>query len=132
MKPLYLQKGVVIEGKKRGRLMGFPTANLRLSKKIPEGIYASTVEIDERKYLAAVFIGTAKTFNEYELKLEAYILDFDEDIYNKLITVKLYNKLRVNKKFSSMNTLISQIKKDVKSVRDYFSKNEKELIVERS
>ncbi len=123
MKPLYSFEGIVIEGKKRGRLMGFPTANLSLSKKIPEGIYASKVEIDERKYIAAVFIGAAKTFNEHELKLEAYILDFNEDIYNKSITVKLYNKLRDNKKFSSVNTLISQIKKDVKGVRGYFPAN---------
>jgi riboflavin kinase/FMN adenylyltransferase len=123
MKPLYSFEGIVIEGKKRGRLMGFPTANLRLSKNIPEGIYASKVEIDEREYIAAVFIGTAKTFNEYELKLEAYMLDFDEDIYNKLITVKLYNKLRDNKKFPSMSALITQIKKDVENVRQYFSEN---------
>jgi len=123
MKPLYSFEGIVIEGKKRGRLMGFPTANLRLSKNIPEGIYASKVEIDERKYLAAVFIGAAKTFDENELKLEAYILDFDEEIYNKLIIVKLYNKLRDNKKFPSMSALITQIKKDVENVRQYFSEN---------
>lgn len=122
MKAIYTLSGEVIRGMSRGKSLGFPTANIELTKKIPEGIYASKVTVDDNEYLAAVFVGCAKTFNEAKYRLEVYIIDFCRDIYGKEIKIKLYNKLRENKKFKSADVLIAQIKKDVEAVKIYFNK----------
>jgi riboflavin kinase/FMN adenylyltransferase len=111
----------VREGKKRGRLLGFPTANVRLHKKIPEGIYVSEVVLASRKYMAATFIGSAKTFNETDYKAESYMLDFDEDIYGKWIKVRLFKKIRGNEKFVSEALLIKKMEEDVLATRNFFS-----------
>ncbi len=122
MKILYLLRGKVKEGKKRGKRLGFPTANITLHKKIPEGIYASKVTIDKQDYLAATFIGASKTFRETELKCESFILNFDNEIYGKWITVKLIKKVRRNKKFSSVKKLIDQMEVDISNILMFFSK----------
>ena len=120
MESLYSYRGKVISGKKRGRNLGFPTANIRLHKKVPEGIYVSVVFIKNLKYMAATFIGSAKTFAESEYKSESYILDFNRDIYGEWMRVNLVKKLRRNIKFSTQEELIGQINKDVQMARDYF------------
>lgn len=117
MKKLFMFWGKVKKGKQRGKLLGFPTANTALHKKIPEGIYASKVKINKKTYSAATFIGSPKTFNEKDYKSESYILDFDKNIYGSWVTITLFNKIRENKKFSSEQELIEQMKKDVIKVK---------------
>jgi len=119
MKTLYVFSGKVLRGKKRGRKLGFPTANLKLTQEIPEGIYAAKVSIGRKKYTAAVFIGAAKTYNETETKAECFILDFSGDIYSRNITISLYNKIRENRKFETELELIEQIEKDVEKIRRF-------------
>jgi riboflavin kinase / FMN adenylyltransferase len=121
MEALFALTGIVIQGKKRGKKLGFPTANIKPNNDIPEGIYASAVIVDNKKYIAATFIGAAKTFNEKEKWVESYLLDFDKDIYGKEITIKLYNKLRDNIKFPSEDELVEQIRIDVENVKKYFN-----------
>lgn len=121
MKTLYMFWGKVIQGHKRGRMLGYPTINLRLHKKIPEGIYASDVLVDNKRYHAATFIGKAETYGEQEYKAESFILDFGKSIYGKWVTVFLYKKLRGNKKFSSEDALKKQIAEDVQITRKFFS-----------
>lgn len=118
---LFVFFGKVQKGQNRGKDLGFPTANIKLHKKIPEGVYASQVKVNGGNYAAATFIGSSKTFNEKDYKSESYILDFNEEIYGKFITVKLLKKLRGNIKFSSKEELVEQIKKDVLNVRSFFS-----------
>jgi riboflavin kinase/FMN adenylyltransferase len=120
MKPDYIFSGIVIAGKKRGAELGFPTANVMLAQDIPEGIYASLITIKNNSYQAATFIGSAKTFNETEVKAESYILDFSESIYGEKVTVKLFKKIRSNHAFSSVDELIEQMHKDVKEIRSFF------------
>ncbi len=120
MEPIYRITGVVQNGAKRGKAMGFPTANVFLIKKIPEGIYASQVIVRDKIYQAATFIGAAKTFGEKEHKAESYILDFDSDIYGEHVTIHLFKKLRENEKFISENVLVEQMKKDVLDTREFF------------
>lgn len=120
MQILHTIHGTVLEGKKRGKTLGFPTVNVGLTEKVPEGIYASMVIIDDRKFLAASFVGTPKTFKEDDYKAESYILDFDEDIYNKEVTIELYKKLRDNQTFNSPEELVDQIKEDVLQTREFF------------
>ncbi len=123
----HIFSGIVIAGQKRGRLLGFPTANVPLTKKIQEGIYASTIEIDGISYRGATFIGEARTYNEKDYKSETYILDFNVDIYGKKVTLTLHKKIRGNKKFTSEKDLITQMHKDIISIRAYFSSSKSQL-----
>jgi len=121
VKPLYIFWGKVKKGRKRGKNLGFPTANISLHKKIPEGIYVSRTFIRKKIFFSATFIGQAKTFAEKDYKAETYILNFNRDIYDEWITIRLFKKIRDNKKFSSEKTLIEQMKKDEEETREYFS-----------
>lgn len=121
MNALYKISGVVIRGESRGKELGFPTANIALHKDIPEGIYAGSVVINGKSYLTASFVGSAQTFQKSEVKLESFIFDFSGDLYGKSLTVKLYKKIRDNKKFDSVDELVEQMKKDVEEIKRYFA-----------
>ncbi len=110
----------IIHGNKRGKALGFPTANQKLEMEIPEGIYVSHAVLNGTSYNALTFIGKAQTFNEKKYQSETYILDFNEDIYGQILTVTLLKKLRDNMKFNSVEELISQMKKDTEDAIEYF------------
>jgi len=111
-----------MKGENRGKELGFPTANMRLHKKIPEGIYAASVTINGKMYCAAAFVGSAKTFQQTQVKVESYLFDFSGDLYGKWITVRLYKKIRENKKFVLVDELTSQMHQDVKDIKEFFLK----------
>jgi riboflavin kinase/FMN adenylyltransferase len=117
----YFLHGTVVHGDKMGRQLGFPTANIRLNddrKLIPaQGVYAVTVETGGRKLKGALNIGTRPTFNGTELRIEVYILDFDEDIYGADIKVSFLDYIRSDKKFDSVDALVLQMKNDVEKAR---------------
>lgn len=113
--------GKVRKGNKRGKDLGFPTANVNLSKNIPEGIYISHTKFEGRIYPSLTFVGKAKTFNEKKFQAEIYILDFNKNIYGCWISVKLINKIRINIKFDSQEELINQMNKDEQITRKYFA-----------
>jgi riboflavin kinase/FMN adenylyltransferase len=122
MKTLYAFEGIVRKGNQRGRDLGFPTANIELSLEIPSGIYISFVTIDDVVYPSLTFVGEAKTFHETRYQAEAYILDFNKDIYGKLIKIKIIEKLRENEKFTSVKDLVIQMKEDETNARKFFAK----------
>lgn len=114
----YRLQGVVIRGDQRGRTIGFPTANLDYSvdKLIPAGgIYACWAFVQGKKFRAAVNIGTNPTFtpNKKTLSVEAYLLDFDRDIYDEVLQLEFVTRFRDELKFDSVDALITQIKDDV-------------------
>lgn len=117
---MYKFWGKVRRHNQRGRKLGFPTANINLSKNIPEGIYVSKTKIAGKEYPGLTFVGKAETFNEKKFLAENYILDFNKDIYDNWISVKLLKKIRDNKKFKSADDLIKQMKKDEQESRKYF------------
>lgn len=117
---MYKFWGKVRKANLRGKRLGFPTANINLSKQIPEGIYISKTKIGDKQYYSLTFIGRAKTFNEEKFQAETYILDFKKDIYNRWLTVTILSKIRGNKKFDSAEELIKQMKKDEQKARKYF------------
>lgn len=121
MKTLYHFWGKVKKGSSRGKDLGFPTANVSLHKKIPEGIYAAKITIDNKNYTSATFIGSAIHFGEKDYKAESYILDFSKNIYGKWATITLCKKIRDNQKFTSEKELVKQMQKDVEEIRKYFS-----------
>lgn len=138
--------GKVQKGDKRGRELGYPTANMRLHKKFAEGVYVSVVRIHDFKNVipakagiqkqrslgklgmtegqwspSVTFIGSAKTFGKKDYKAETWIMDFDSNLYGKFVTVKLLKKLRNNQKFESAESLIKQMKEDEKIGRKFFA-----------
>lgn len=115
-------RGKVRKHNQRGKKLGFPTANINLTKNIPEGIYISQTKIKGKQHHSLTFIGQAKTFDEKEIHAETYILDFNQNIYGKWISIELLKKIRGNKKFNSAEELINQMKKDEQAARGYFAK----------
>ncbi|MFO7851722.1 MAG: riboflavin biosynthesis protein RibF [Bacteroidota bacterium] len=114
----YFLRGRVVEGKKIGRLLGYPTANIAPDypyKLIPaDGVYAVEVELDTGNYKAMLYIGPRPTIerNRGKRTIEVNIFDFDDDIYDKDITVRFMHRLRGDRKFFSREELLRQIIKD--------------------
>lgn len=115
----YSITGSVSEGDKRGRLLGFPTANISVTdsdKMIPSnGVYAVRVIIGDETFNGVMNIGKRPTFQGIENTiLEVNIFDFEKNIYGREITVEFIDRLRDEQKFSSKDELIAQIEKDKK------------------
>jgi riboflavin kinase/FMN adenylyltransferase len=104
----------------RGRLLGYPTANLKLSDELcPKGgVYAVTVEYQGITYDGAANIGYSPTFDNGEFSVEVHILDFHEDIYDQPIHVNFVQRLRGERKFAGPEALAAQIKLDVEMARN--------------
>jgi len=120
----YSLKGRVIIGKGKGRMLGFPTANIEIpnQKLIPkEGVYAAWVNIENKRFMGALNIGKNPTFEDKKLSIEVHILDFSKDLYNKTIKVELIKYIRGEQKFPSVEKLVEQIKKDCQVVKDVLS-----------
>ncbi|MCF0241591.1 MAG: hypothetical protein HUK25_03085 [Treponema sp.] len=110
--------GIVIHGKGRGRTVGMPTANLSAEvPQIDEGVYASSIFIENEKFLGVTNIGHRPTVDE-EKTIETHILDFDRDIYGKTVTVNLIKFLRGIKKFNSLDEVKKQVQNDIEKCRE--------------
>jgi riboflavin kinase/FMN adenylyltransferase len=114
-----------MDGKKIGRTIGFPTANIQVRRKrLPlSGVFAVTVSgIDSRPLPGAANIGVRPTLAEgLKPVLEVHLLDFDRDIYGTHVDVNFMHKLRDEAKFESLDALKAQISRDVADVREFFS-----------
>jgi riboflavin kinase/FMN adenylyltransferase len=109
-------EGVVVEGAKRGRDLGFPTANLAVAPELlvpPNGIYAGAA----LEHRAAISIGTNPHYGGSVRTVEAFILDFDGDLYGRPLRVELWEHLRDEAAFSSEQELVRQIARDVERAR---------------
>lgn len=117
----YSITGTVVEGSRLGREMGFPTANIEAHHEAipPNGIYAVWVDVAGLHKLGTLNIGVKPTVTEEKKRtVEVHIMDFYQDIYNEEIEITFVEKLRDEKKFSSIDELSDQIKKDVEKARD--------------
>lgn len=121
--------GVVERGDERGRLLGFPTANLRTDQwaAIPaDGVYAGrVVRLDERGRTvdgplgaAAISVGTNPTFEERQRRVESYVLDFDGDLYGDALGVEFVARLRGQERYVRVDDLIDQMHRDVARTRE--------------
>jgi riboflavin kinase/FMN adenylyltransferase len=120
----YALTGLVVEGDRRGRLLGFPTANLSLDPSIvipADGIYATWVVVDGRRYQGATCIGLRPTFGVNGRTVETFILDFQGDIYGKPITLEFAGRLRDEQAFPNVEALVEQMKIDVAQTRAVLS-----------
>ena len=111
--------GTVISGKHRGRLLGYPTANIDPHHEAipPGGIYAVWARVKGRTYGGALFIGAASTFGEKEPSIEVHIFGLHEFIYKEDIEVIFVKRLRSPRRFRCHNRLIEQIRRDDKAAR---------------
>jgi riboflavin kinase / FMN adenylyltransferase len=119
----YRLQGLVTHGDQRGRGIGFPTANLDYAREkvMPAGgIYACWAYLGDEKHMAAVNLGTNPTFtpDKQTLNVEAYLLDFDREIYGEVIQLEFAARLRDEIKYDSVEALIRQIELDVKQTRE--------------
>ncbi len=116
----YLLRGEVVEGDKRGRQLGFPTANVLPDQRVlvpGNGVYAGHVRVGSEWFGACTNVGTAPTFERLESKVEAYLLGYEGDLYGEVVDVTFVEALRPEKRFSGLVELKEQIGRDVAEAR---------------
>jgi len=116
----YSITGTVVRGHGRGGPLGFPTANLQMPEETlapHDGIYACWVEIDGSRYMAAASIGERPTFPGAGRSVEAFVMDFDGDLYGRELRLELVRRLRDEEKFDSIEQLRVQVDRDVEATR---------------
>ena len=123
----YSMEGIVVEGSKLGRTIGYPTANLKpinSNKIIPaHGVYAVQIFLHKKSFWGMLNIGNRPTINKDNKEtIEVHIIDFDEDIYNEKIKVSFFQKIRDEIKFNSAEELISEINNDKRFTLDLSQK----------
>ncbi len=117
-------RGEVEHGEKRGRTIGFPTANITVprQKLLPaNGVYAVWITVDDKRYPAVANIGIRPTFDSEQHTVEIYIFDFSEMIYGKTVHVEWVKHLRQEQKFDGIDALVVQIKNDVAQAKEILS-----------
>jgi riboflavin kinase / FMN adenylyltransferase len=122
----YSLEGIVVVGMKRGRTLGFPTANIQpddFNKVIPDnGIYVVRCKLENKVYSGVMNIGTRPTFENNQVQvLEAHILNFNRDIYGDKIKIEFIKRLRDEVKFASKEDLIKQMLIDKQMAADVFN-----------
>jgi riboflavin kinase/FMN adenylyltransferase len=119
----YSVSGKVIGGHSRGRALGFPTANVSLSRHfcIPaDGVYAGRTLLGRKTYSCAINVGSNPTFGDTDLSLEVYLIDFEGEIYGESLEVEFHRRLRDEIAFACPEELIRQMEKDTEAVRGLF------------
>jgi riboflavin kinase / FMN adenylyltransferase len=117
-------EGVVVRGDQRGRELGFPTANLMCAAHVAipaDGVYAAWLHQRGKTYAAAVSIGTNPTFAGRERRVEAFLLDFDGDLYGERVSLDFVAHLREMRKYEGPEKLVEQISLDVEQTRAVLS-----------
>lgn len=116
--------GVVVRGAARGKGLGFPTANLAAEPDLarpPIGVYAGMARVNGIKYPAAINIGVNPTFGGERgtspVNIEAYLLDFENEIYGETVRLEFWQRLRDEQKFESAEALVEQMHRDVAETR---------------
>lgn len=120
----YQIRGKVLTGRNRGgRLLGFPTANIKVIDELcpKTGVYAVTVEYLDGLYKGVANIGYSPTFDDHLFTIEVHLLDFDQDLYGQDIRVNFIRRIRDEKKFSNVDELARQIQKDIVTGREILS-----------
>ncbi len=120
-------KGKVITSDKRGRNLGFPTANLDIpitsGQALPgNGVYATITHVDGKQFLSATNIGTRPTFGGENKAVETHLLNYSGDLYSKEIMVEFVQKLRDERRFASTEELKAQIGKDIREAQIILAK----------
>ena len=116
----YALTGPVVQGDQRGRLLGFPTANLDVEsvKQLPAfGVYAGRARWRDREWPTVINLGVRPTFGVPSLRVEAHLLGFDGDLYGERMTLDLRHRLRDEQAFQGVDALVAQIRRDADEAR---------------
>ncbi|WP_080846404.1 bifunctional riboflavin kinase/FAD synthetase [Cytobacillus gottheilii] len=131
----YMTSGVVIHGDKRGRTIGFPTANVEHADEYlipPTGVYAVNIQVEGKWHEGVCNIGYKPTFHNEKMKkpsVEVHIFEFNEDIYGKTVTIEWHKHLRSERKFAGIDELVNQINQDKAEAAQYLKEvKEKQLL----
>lgn len=121
----HMVRGRVVRGAGRGRRIGFATANVRpRTQAVPgDGVYATRVDVDGRRYDSVTSIGTTPTFDGRERVIEAHLFGESGDLYGKPVRLHFLDKIRDQRKFDGPEALARQIRADVERARDILSRH---------
>jgi len=112
----------VIEGDRRGRELGFPTANLDFPHNPPvRGVFTVTCRLGDRLCQGVANVGTRPTVDGTRLLIEVHLLDFADDLYGQRMTVRFHQRLRAEQRFDSVDRLREQIGHDIDAARKFFT-----------
>jgi riboflavin kinase / FMN adenylyltransferase len=114
--------GRVVGGHRRGRDMGFPTANLAATTELlpQDGIYATILELQDHCWLSVSSVGHNPTFGQGSRTIEAYILDFAKEIYGEPVKLSFVQRIREERRFAQIGDLVTQMHEDVRAARIIF------------
>jgi riboflavin kinase/FMN adenylyltransferase len=118
-------RGPVVRGEERGRTIGFPTANIAIAPDLalPKfGVYVTRAYLGESTYGSVTNIGQRPTFGTGRPTIETYLFDFNGDCYERELRIELLDRVRDEERFTGVNQLVSQIKRDVDVARAYFER----------
>jgi riboflavin kinase / FMN adenylyltransferase len=116
--------GKVVAGRKRGRALGFPTANIcSRTEAVPlDGIYATIIEVKRQPWLSVSSIGVNPTFADGTRTVESFVLDFERDLYGEAVKLSFVERIREERKFPTAEALVAEMENDVSSARAIFDK----------
>jgi riboflavin kinase/FMN adenylyltransferase len=123
----YTVSGRVIRGKGRGNGMGIPTANIKLPQDVlypARGVYITNTVYQNRRFSSITNVGTNPTFSDGQMGIETYINGLNSSLYNSLIYLEFFKKIRDEKKFENKKELRKQIELDIKYLENYCYQNE--------
>lgn len=115
-------QGKVIHGQEIGRKLGFPTANLQISEDLvlpKAGVYVTRVKIEDKFYIAVTNVGSKPTFGGKSISVESYILDYNENLYDKYLEVEFITRIRDEIKFQNLEALKEQVFKDINYAKNF-------------
>jgi len=121
----HVLSGEVVSGRRLGRTIGVPTANIRIPEEVvvPKlGVYACIAEVGGESYVAVTNVGSRPTVEGHEVRAESWLLSFDGDLYGETIKLHFYKYLRPEEKFASLEELRQQIQKDAGQAYKIFEK----------
>lgn len=115
---MYEIEATVIHGRKLGRDLGFPTANMAVEGNcdIGYGVYRSSVVVDGVRYRAMSNFGVRPSVDGSQLRLETHIIGYEGDLYGRRLTIRLEEKMRDEQKFDSLDALRAQLRRDYEQV----------------
>lgn len=118
--------GKIVRGSRRGKILGFPTANIDYKHEIlpPEGVYAVKLNLDKEKLFGVANLGFRPSFGKSDIRnqvvAEVHIFNFNKNIYNRIAELEFIKRIRAERKFKNKAHLICQIEKDLKKTRQFF------------
>ena len=117
---MIIVEGVVIGGNQLGRKLGFPTANIAIGDDlaVENGVYSSKVFVEDKEYVAMTNVGIRPSVDGSRRLLETHLFDFEGLLYGLTLRVELFDKIRDEKKFGSVDELRQQIEKDSNKIKE--------------